>query len=87
MSVRNVFGLIVRVMGLALVLFGLLDLASLPLHLMGLSARPDVKAPQLAAAAVTYLVTGVAVICLANLITRLVYGRPPIQADQLPVDR
>jgi uncharacterized membrane protein len=74
-TVKDVFGLIVRVAGLALILLALLDGTAAVLHLIGLSSHPESTATKVAAAGACYLLVGVLVVILADPITRLAYGR------------
>lgn len=75
MTVRDIFGLLVRTMGLVLILYGLFEAVSLVMHVLGISTRPEIKTISVAAAAGGYIFVGLIVIMFAKPITWLAYGR------------
>jgi hypothetical protein len=75
MAVQDIYGLIVRSLGLAPILWGLFYVVTLVLHLAGLSAHPERALQPIAGAAVCYVLLGFLIIVSAKPITRLVYGR------------
>ena len=75
MTQREVFKLVVRLMGVGLVIAGMLDLFAIVLWMVHLPTRPGYTPLQVIAAAAVYLITGVIVILASNLFTRLIYGR------------
>ena len=75
MTERSVFRLMVRLIGLALIAFGLADAFGSLLGAVGLPIGRYYSAWDRAAAAVAYALSGLAFMLAANLITRLIYGR------------
>lgn len=76
MTVKDIFGLIIRTVGLALIVFGAFDMVSLLFRLAGLeTAHPEMSTVSVAVAAASFSILGVVVIVLANPITRLAYRR------------
>ncbi len=75
MTVRDVFGLIVRLVGLAFIVCGLMDLAHVVSVLIGLPTQSNYPQSVTLAAAGFFFVLGAIFFAFANLITRLVYGR------------
>lgn len=75
MTVRDIFGLIVRVTGLGFVLVGLVDLGHLLVVVAGLPLASSYAPSVTLAAAAFWGVLGVGLLCGANLLTRLIYGR------------
>jgi len=74
-TVKDVFGLIVRTAGLSPILYGLFYAISAVFSLLGLSTHPEITFLQTAAAAGSYFALGIVIIVLADPITRLIYGR------------
>lgn len=76
MTVKDVFGLIVRTIGSLLIAYGLVDTVALVMRLADLSTgHPDVTTVAVAGAVVGYITIGLVIILLAGPITRLAYGR------------
>jgi hypothetical protein len=75
MTVKDIFGLIVRIAGMTFIVFGLFDLVRVVATLVGLPMQSRYSVQVDATAAVFYFIFGVAFLVSAKLITRLVYGR------------
>jgi len=79
MTVKDIFGLIVRTMGLVMILFGLFDLAYVAAKLLGLPLPSRYPVSVDAISSAFYFIIGIAVILSATLITNLIYGRDNTQ--------
>jgi uncharacterized membrane protein len=75
MTVKDVFGLIIRTVGFVPIVYGLIDAVALVLSLLHLSTRPEIAPASIAIAMVGYILIGSVIIILAKPITRLAYGR------------
>jgi hypothetical protein len=74
-TVRDIFGLIVRVGGLICIIFGFFDIFHVVATLAGLPLPQRYTASADAVGAVFYFITGSVLLFGANLITRLAYWR------------
>jgi hypothetical protein len=77
MSERSIFRLLARVVGWVFVGFGLSDGLGGLLTIIGLPSGRYYTALDRAGAAAAYVVTGVLMIVLAEMVTKWVYGPPP----------
>ena len=75
MTARDIFGLIVRVIGLGLIVFGVFYLFPVATILLGLPFPSRFSASANALAAAFFLILGAIFILGAKPITRVVYGR------------
>lgn len=76
MQARDWFGVAVRLIGFALVIYGIYDLFYLVLHVVGIDAsrREDYPITLIAAASVFFFGLGGAIMARAELIARLAYS-------------
>jgi len=72
---RDIFGLIVRLCGFALIAYGVVFIVFTLAKLVGLPSRTLYSTSEETVAAVIYIVTGIAFLLGAELLTRLAYGR------------
>jgi hypothetical protein len=77
MTVKDLFGLAVRIAGVVFVVFGLFDLVDVFVKLMGLPMPSRYPAATDAVAAIIFFIFGAIFILGADLITRLIYRRAP----------
>ena len=75
MTVKDVFGLIVRLAGLVFIICALFDLSFLLKVWLGLPLPAGHLPSDVFIATGLYSIVGVVLLACANLITRLVYGR------------
>jgi hypothetical protein len=75
MQARELFGVFVRTGGLVFVVFSFFDLLHFVTQLVGLTHPTLMSRLAVGLAAAFYFVVGVATICGAQRIVRLVYGR------------
>jgi len=75
MTERSVFRVTVRLIGLALIGFGLVDAVGSLLGAVGLPSGRYYTALDRAAGAAAYVLSGLALMLAANFITRLLYER------------
>ncbi len=75
MTAKDIFRLVVRVIGIILITAALLDAVAVLLWLVHLPTRPGLTPLQIIAAAAVYFTCGLIVILAANPITQMVYGR------------
>jgi len=70
------FGVIVRATGFGLIVFSLFDFVGLIMRVLGLPGHTDAAFESVLIAGGAYFLLGLAIICAADLIVRLAYGRP-----------
>lgn len=73
-TVKDIFGLTIRIGGLVLIVLSLMDVIGVVWHLIGISPHQDITTWQVAAAAISYFVPGALLIFFADPIARLAYG-------------
>lgn len=75
MTVRDVFGLIVRLAGLGLIVMGIFNSLGGLLVAVGLPMQGSYPLRDVVAGALLWFVVGIALIGLAEQITKLAYGK------------
>ncbi len=82
MTPREVFGLIVRTMGLGLILAACFDLYGMVVKLAGVESQSQGTLGEYVAATVCFTLMGLVLLYAAERIVTLVYGRrPPAGVD------
>jgi mannose/fructose/N-acetylgalactosamine-specific phosphotransferase system component IIC len=76
MTLRDIFGLIVRAIGVALIAAGLIDAGAAPFYALGLVTRPYTSPLSTAVGAISYLFAGLIIFLAARWFVRLAYGPP-----------
>jgi len=76
MKARDIFGVGVRLGGLVLIVFGLIDLVDVLIRLAGLPLESPRPTSTVALAAFIYAFVGLLVFASAGVITSIAYGRP-----------
>jgi len=84
MTVREIFGLVVRVTGLGLTVMAFFDALHVVLHLLGADPQSSYGVGPLALATLSYTLAGLGLLFGADRVTALVYRSADRSSDSLP---